>query len=187
MLTLHIKNMVCDRCVFVVKDILRQVGVTDCIVTLGEAVITDNLTENELKDLSVRLEAMGFEIIDDRRSRIVERIKACIRELVHKKNCALRTTLSDYISAELHLDYSYLSGIFTESEGRTIENYLILQKIERVKELLAYDNMQLSEIAFLLNYSSVAYLSSQFKKVTGFTPSYFKQMSCKQRKAIDKV
>lgn len=184
---IHIKNMVCDRCVMVVASILSRLGLEAAHISLGEVILLCPPTEKQTRELSEQLRQVGFEIIDDKRSRIVERIKTCIRELVHRKNGMLKTNLSDYLSESIHLDYSYLSGLFSEIEGRTIEKYFIFQKIERVKELLAYDDMPLSEIAYLMNYSSVAHLSSQFKKVTGFTPTYFKQISTQCRKPLDKL
>lgn len=184
---IYIKNMVCDRCIMVVTNILFQLELKVAHVALGEVVLLYPPTEKQMQELSEQLRKVGFEIIDDKRSRIIEQIKTCIRELVHRKNGMLKTNLSDYLCGNIHLDYSYLSGLFSEIEGRTIEKYFIFQKIERVKELLAYDDMQLNEIAYIMNYSSVAHLSSQFKKVTGFTPTYFKQMSIQFRKPLDKL
>lgn len=184
---IYIKNMVCDRCVLVVKNILSQLAITDVLVTLGEVIFLQEVDEVQFKEFENQLEHLGFTIIDDKRKRVVEQIKISIRELVHKHNGSLKTNLSEYLNEKIHLEYSYLSGLFSETEGRTIENYFISQKIERVKELLIYDNMQLSEIAYLMNYSSVAHLSSQFKKVTGLTPSKFKQMGVTLRKPLDKL
>ena len=130
---------------------------------------------------------LGFELIDDKKSRIIEKIKNIIIELVHHQNNDAKTNLSDVLSSQLHHDYNYLSNLFSEIEGTTIEKYFIAQKIEKVKELLVYDELSLSEIAFRLNYSSVAYLSNQFKKVTGLTPSYYKQIRDDKRKPLDKV
>ena len=184
---IYIKNMVCDRCIMVVTNILSQLELKVAHIALGEIVLLCPPTEKQMQELLDQLQKVGFEIIDDKRSRIVEQIKTCIRELVHRKNGMLKTKLSDYLCENIHLDYSYLSGLFSENEGRTIEKYFIYQKIERVKELLVYDDMQLSEIAYIMNYSSVAHLSNQFKKVTGFTPTYFKQMSTQCRKPLDKL
>ncbi|MGL4292764.1 MAG: helix-turn-helix domain-containing protein, partial [Bacteroidales bacterium] len=134
-----------------------------------------------------KLEAVGFEVIDDRRSKIIEMIKNVIRELVHRKEDELKINLSDYLAGMLKLDYSYLTTLFSEVEGTTIEKYHIAQKIERVKELLIYDNLSISEIAYQLNYSSTAHLSSQFKKVTGLTPTFYKNMADKRRISLDKI
>ena len=128
---------------------------------------------------------MGFELIDTKKSKTIERIKNLIIVLVHQKNNQLATTLSNYLSKDLLQDYNTLSNLFSEVEGITIEQYFIAQKIEKVKELLMYNELSLSQIAFQLNYSSTAYLSNQFKKVTGFTPTYFKQLKDKKRKQIE--
>jgi AraC-like DNA-binding protein len=130
---------------------------------------------------------LGFELIDDKKSRIIEKIKNTIIQLVHHQDSGLKNNLSEVLSSELHHDYNYLSNLFSEIEGTTIEKYFIAQKIERVKELLVYDQLSLSEIAFQLNYSSVAYLSNQFKKVTGLTPSHFKQIKENKRKPLDQL
>ncbi|MEA4982682.1 MAG: AraC family transcriptional regulator, partial [Paludibacter sp.] len=129
----------------------------------------------------------GFQLIDDKKSRIIEKVKNTIVDLVHLHDNNIQTNLSDVLSDALHLDYKYLSNIFSEVEGTTIEKYFIAQKIEKVKELLVYDELSLSEIALRLNYSSVAYLSNQFKKVTGLTPSHFKQVGENKRKPLDQV
>src|SRR5690606_28337477 len=130
---------------------------------------------------------LGFEVIDDRKSLIIEKIKNIIIDLVHHQDNDTKSNLSDVLSSKLHHDYNYLSNLFSEIEGTTIEKYFIAQKIEKVKELLVYDELSLSEIAFRLNYSSVAYLSNQFKKVTGLTPSHFKQIREDKRKSLDEV
>ena len=138
-------------------------------------------------NLSEALVRLGFQIIDDKKSRIIEKIKNIIIELVHHQDNDTKTNLSEVLSNKLHHDYNHLSNLFSEIEGTTIEKYLIAQKIEKVKELLVYDELSLSEIAFRLNYSSVAYLSNQFKKVTGLTPSHFKQIKVDKRKPVDSL
>lgn len=138
-------------------------------------------------NLEEALIPLGFQVIDDKRSRIIEKIKNVIIDVVHQRDNHTKSNLSDVLSSELHHDYNYLSNLFSEVEGTTIEKYFIVQKIERVKELLVYGELSLSEIAFQLNYSSVAYLSNQFKKVTGLTPSHFRQIKEDKRKALDKV
>ena len=165
---LFIKNMVCPRCILVVRDILRQAGIEASSVVLGEAVLPAELTAERRKELDEALRAVGFELIDDRRKQTVERVKNTVIELVREKDAALRTNLSDYIADRLHQDYGAVSSLFSEIENTTIEQYFIAQKIERVKELLAYGELSLGEIADKLNYSSTAHLSAQFKKVTGF-------------------
>lgn len=186
MTKLYIKNMVCNRCKTAVSDLLSSMGLTVQQVDLGE-VIVEEPVEPQKEALRSALEALGFELIDDKKSRIIERVKNLIIDLVHHKGEALQTNLSDYLSAALHQDYAGVSNLFSEVEGITIEKYLIAQKIEKVKELLVYDELSLSEIAWQLNYSSVAHLSNQFKKVTGMTPSHFKSLQGNKRKPLDRV
>lgn len=184
---IYVKNMVCDRCVMVVRDILGRVGAGDALVELGEVTLSGPLSDERRAELALGLHAVGFEVIDDRRKVLVEQIKNCVRDLIRNDDSRPRQNMSDYVAGQLRRDYSSLSTLFSESEGRTLEQYYILQKVERVKELIAYGDKTLSEIADMLNYSSAAHLSSQFKKVTGMTPSRFKGLSDKRRKAIDKV
>ncbi len=184
---LYIKNMVCNRCVMVVKQELEKAGLQPENVILGEATIAGEISEGQKKVLVQRLNELGFEWMDDKKSRTIEKIKNLIIDLVHHLNGELSVNLSGYLSERLQQDYSYLSNLFSEVEGTTIEKYFIAQKIERVKELLVYDELTLSEIAYLLNYSSVAYLSNQFKKVSGLTPSHFKKIKEAKRIPIDLV
>lgn len=186
-MTIHIKNMVCDRCLWAVKNELEQLGLHPTAVRLGEADLPTPLSEAEKTQLNNHLVRLGFELIDDKRSRLIGQIKSAIIERVHQHNSELKTNLSDYLSEKLHHDYTYLSNLFSEVEGTTIEKYFIAQKIERVKELLVYDELTLSEIAHHLHYSSVAHLSNQFKKVTGLTPSHFKSIGAEKRKPLDRV
>ncbi|MGJ1204656.1 helix-turn-helix domain-containing protein [Sphingobacterium lactis] len=185
--TLFIKNMVCDRCIMVVQNELDKLGLDAKNVKLGEVTLTKEITPTEKEALVKTLEPLGFEVIDDKKGRIIEKIKNIIIDLVHHQDSDVKTNLSDVLSDKLHQDYNYLSNLFSEVEGTTIEKYFIAQKVEKVKELLVYDELSLSEIAMRLNYSSVAYLSNQFKKVTGLTPSYFKQVREDKRKPLDKV
>ena len=187
MAKLFIKNMVCNRCIMAVENELKKLEVHASNIQLGEAELERNLTPEEKVQLNTALTDLGFELIDDKKSRIIEKIKNVIIDMVHHKDYDGKTNLSDVLRGELHHDYNYLSNLFSEVEGTTIEKYFIAQKIERVKELLVYDELSLSEIAFQLNYSSVAYLSNQFKKVTGLTPSHFKQIGENKRKPLDKV
>ena len=187
MTTLFIKNMVCNRCIMVVKNELDKLGLEARSVGLGEAVLDEEITGKQIKQLEAVLIPLGFELIDDKKIRIIEKIKSIIIELVHHQDNNSKTNLSEVLSSRLHHDYNYLSNLFSEIEGTTIEKYFIAQKIEKVKELLAYDELSLSQIAFQLNYSSVAYLSNQFKKVTGLTPSQFKQVRTEKRKPLDEV
>lgn len=185
--TLFIKNMVCNRCIMVVQNELDKLGLAVKNIKLGEVTLDKEPTAEEKDKLDKALVLLGFELIDDKKSRIIEKIKNIIIELVHHQNNDAKTNLSDVLSSQLHHDYNYLSNLFSEVEGTTIEKYFIAQKIEKVKELLVYDELSLSEISFRLNYSSVAYLSNQFKKVTGLTPSHFKQIKEDKRKPLDEV
>ncbi|MBS1666482.1 helix-turn-helix domain-containing protein [Chitinophaga defluvii] len=187
MSTLYIKNMVCNRCILVVQNELDKIGLDVKDIKLGEVMLGKEPTPEEKAILAKVLIPLGFEIIDDKKSRIIEKIKNVIIEVVHYQENDNKTTLSDVLSDKLHHDYNYLSNLFSEVEGTTIEKYFIAQKIEKVKELLVYDELSLSEIAYRLNYSSVAYLSNQFKKVTGLTPSHFKQIREDRRKPLDEV
>ena len=185
--TIYIKNMVCDRCIMVVQNELNKLGLIAETVRLGEVTFRNIITAEEKNELAKVLIPLGFQLIDDKRNRIIEKIKNIIIDLVHHQNTDSKTNLSDILSSQLHHDYNYLSNLFSEVEGTTIEKYFIAQKIEKVKELLVYDELSLSEIAFQLNYSSVSYLSNQFKKVTGLTPSHFKQIREDKRKPLDKI
>jgi len=187
MSSLFIKNMVCNRCIMVVQQELEKLGLDVRNVTLGEVTLGREATSKEKEQIESILVPLGFELIDDKKSRIIEKIKTIIIDLVHHQDNDTKTNLSELLSSELHHDYNYLSNLFSEVEGTTIEKYFIAQKIEKVKELLVYDELSLSEIAYRLNYSSVAYLSNQFKKVTGLTPSHFKQIREEKRKPLDKV
>lgn len=184
---LYIKNMVCNRCIMVVRSVFENLGLPPVSITLGEVVLDKEPSAAEKRQIEDALTPIGFSIIDDKKSRLIERIKTLIVELVHQKNNELNVNLSDYLVGQIHHDYTYLSNLFSEVEGTTIEKYFIAQKIERVKELLVYDELSLSEIAFQLNYSSLAHLSNQFKKVTGLTPSHFKNIRIEKRKPLDEV
>lgn len=179
--------MVCSRCILVVQHELEKLGIAANNVKLGEIELKKELTPKEREALENALAPLGFQIIDNKKSRIIEKIKNVIIDLVHHQDNNAKTNLSDVLSDALHNDYNYLSNLFSEIEGTTIEKYFIAQKVEKVKELLVYDELSLSEIAIRLNYSSVAYLSNQFKKVTGLTPSHFKQIREDKRKPLDKV
>ena len=177
--------MVCRRCKMVVKSEFEKLGLQLLSIDLGEVETTTTITTTQKNEIAEQLKSFGFELIDDKKSKIIEKIKTLIIDLIYQKNSVLNVNLSEYISQNVFTDYASLSNLFSEVEGTTIEKYVILQKIERVKELLMYDEMSLSEIAFLLNYSSVSYLSNQFKKVTGLTPSHFKQLKYKKRRQIE--
>jgi AraC-like DNA-binding protein len=178
--------MVCTRCKMVIRQGLANLGHEPVSVELGEVVLANIPDDEQLKDIDSFLKEYGFERIDDRRSRLIEQIKTEIISLVHEHNAHLKTNLSDYLSDKLHHEYNYLSSLFSEVEGTTIEQFFISQKIEKVKELLIYDELSLTEIAFLLHYLSVAHLSNQFRKVTGLSPSHFRQMK-PRRTPIEKL
>ena len=183
---IYIKHMVCDRCTMVVRQELEKLGIVAASIRLGEIELPATPDDRQLESIRNSLSAVGFEIIDDKKSRVIEQIKAAIIDVVqHQKK--LTTNLSDYLAREIGKDYSYQSNLFSEVEGTTIEQYFIHQKIEKVKELLVYDELTLSEIAYALGYSSVAHLSNQFKKVTGLTPSHFKKIGTTKRTPLDKV
>lgn len=179
--------MVCNRCIMVVRSELEKLGIEPVSVGLGEVTLSKALDSSQKEKLSEVLESFGFSLIDDKKARLIEQVKTLIVELVHYNNNDLKINLSDYISEKVHHDYNYISNLFSEVEDTTIEKYFIAQKIEKVKELLVYDELTLNEIAFKLNYSSVAHLSAQFKKVTGLTPTHFKQIKTNNRKPLDEV
>ncbi|TND02421.1 MAG: AraC family transcriptional regulator [Bacteroidetes bacterium] len=186
-MNLHIKNMVCNRCKMVVKSELEKLGFKPVSVELGEVRLDKELSATEKAQIDSALQALGFAIIDDKKSQLIEKIKNAIVELVHRQNSELKSNLSDYLGSLLHHDYNHMTTLFSEVEGTTIEKYFIAQKIEKVKELLVYGELTLSEIAYQLHYSSVAHLSNQFKKVTGLTPSHFKNIRIEKRKPLDEV
>lgn len=179
--------MVCNRCKMVVKAALEKLRITPLNVELGEVTIEEDLDASKKEQLELALKELGFELIDDKKSRYIEKIKSLIIELIYEQGNNLKINLSDYLSQNVYHDYFYLSNLFSEIEGTTIEKYFIAQKIERVKELLAYKELSLGEIAFQLNYSSVAHLSNQFKKITGVSPSHFKNNRFEGRKSLDEV
>ena len=187
--TLLVKNMVCHRCVLSVEDILSKEAIPFHKVVFGEIHLLNELGTEQKKSLSAKLNAVGFELIDNHMAGLIEKIKMLVikkaRNEVDPRDIGLN--LSAYLSEKLHYEYTHLSSTFSEVEGRTIENFFIEQRIEKAKELLIYGQMTLSEIAFELEYSSTAYLSTQFKKITGLTPSYFKKVGVAKRKALDKV
>jgi AraC family transcriptional regulator len=191
MKTLFIKNMVCNRCIMVVKQELGNLGLHPEKVTLGEVTLKESeLSKDQLEKLDATLIDKGFERIDDRKSRVIESIKSKVIQLIHHPDGQTRKlNWSAILSEELHLEYNYLSSLFSSVEGITLEQYIIHQKIERAKELLFYDELNLTQIADQLGYSSVAHLSAQFKKVTGMSPSELKKSRNSQtsRKTLDSI
>jgi AraC family transcriptional regulator len=190
-MTLFIKNMVCNRCVMVVEQEFEELGLHTEKVALGEVRLKETeLSPEQLKSIDVALQSKGFERIDDRKSRIIETIKNKVIQIVHhKREQSRKLNWSTILSEELHLEYNYLSSLFSSVEGITLEQYIIHQKIERAKELLFYDELNLTQIADQLGYSSVAHLSAQFKKVTGMTPSELKKSRDSEalRRPLDSV
>jgi AraC-like DNA-binding protein len=179
--------MVCKRCKMVVQSEIEKLGLTTINIDLGEVEILEDIDDSQKSLLNYQLMLFGFELIDDKKSRIIEQVKNLIVELVHHQDNQTKYNLSDLISQKLILEYNYVSNLFSEVEGISIEQYYISQKIEKVKELMIYDENSLSEIAFRLNYSSVAHLSNQFKKVTGLTPTHFKTLKDKKRQPIEEL
>jgi AraC-like DNA-binding protein len=179
--------MVCIRCKMVVKEELMKLGLHYSEVELGEVEIVGSISAAQQDQFRVALLKSGLELMDDKKSVLIRKIKNVIVEVVHYSDEPLTTKFSEFLSRELNLDYTYLANLFSEVQGTTIEKYFIAHKIERVKELLVYDELKLTEIAYLMHYSSVAHLSTQFKKVTGLTPSYFKQLKKKRRSMLKDV
>ena len=185
---LRIKNMVCDRCRKSVSEILTVAGLLPVRVDLGRVLVDRQPTDAELSELRILLRKEGFELLDDARTKLTDEIKKLIIDLVHYSDLdSMKQNLSVYLANQLHKDYNYLSNLFSSVENTTIEQFFILQKIEKIKEWLVYDELTLTEMSFKLAYSSVAHLSSQFKKVTGFSPTQFKKLKDHHRKPLDKV
>ena len=176
--------MVSIRCKMIVKSELEKLGISRTVVDLGEVEIREEITRDQLDLLGVALKKNGLELMDDKKSILVEKIKNLIVELVHYTEDQIKVNLSDYLSEKLHYDYTYLANLFSEVKGTTIEKFYLAHKIEKVKELLAYDDLNLTEIAWKLHYSSVAHLSNQFRKMTGLTPSQFKNLKHKTRSPL---
>ena len=187
--TVLVKNMVCQRCVMAVEAILKTVGIPFQKVIFGEIHLYDELSDEQKLYLKTKLDKIGFEMIDNHTSGIVEKIKQLIIKRARNEvaDVERKIKLSIYIADRVYHEYTYLSSLFSAIEGRTIENYFIEQRIEKAKELLIYDQLTLSQIAFELEYSSAAHLSSQFKKITGLTPTYFKEIGNVKRKALDEI
>lgn len=170
-----------------VKAELEKLGLHYVVVDLGDVEIIGNMTNEQNIKLKAELLKSGLELIDDKRAILIDKIKNVIIELIHYEDELPKTNFSDYLSEKLNYDYTYLANLFSEVTGTTIEHFMIAHKIERVKELLIYDELTLTEISYRLNYSSVAHLSNQFKKVTGLTPSFFKNLKVKRRTNLDNV
>lgn len=183
---LYIKNMVCPRCIMAVENILNHLNISALDIRLGEVVLKEDINKEQTSVLRKELGRLGFELLDNNQQQLIEQIKAIVIRQVHYTD-EQNLNISNILVSELHRDYSYLSKLFSTTEGITIEHFVILQKIERVKELLTYDQQTLSEIADELSYSSVAHLSAQFKKVTGLTPTQFKQQGIDLRRGLEEI
>jgi AraC-like DNA-binding protein len=184
---LYIKYMVSNRCKMAVKEELKKLGLHFIVVDLGEVEIMETITNDQRESLKISLIDSGLELMDDKRAVLIEKIKTTIIEMVHNSDEMIKTNFSDYLSEKLNHDYTYLANLFSEVQGTTIEHFIINHKIERIKELIIYDELNITEIAWKMNYSSVAHLSNQFKKVTGLSPSHFKQLKDKRRSQIEDI
>jgi len=179
--------MVCIRCKMVVKEELSKLGLHFIIVDMGVVEIMESISPEQREQISIGLRKFGLELMEDKKSVLIEKIKNVIIEMVHYKDDLIKINFSDFLSEKLNYDYTYLSNLFSEVQGITIEQFIISHKIERIKELIIYGELNITEIAWKMNYSSVAHLSNQFKKVTGLTPSHFKQMKDKRRNSIEEI
>jgi AraC-like DNA-binding protein len=186
-LKLYIKYMVSNRCKMAVKEELKNLGLHFIVVDLGEVEIMESISAEQREKLKLALLNSGLELMDDKRAVLIEKIKNAIIEMVHHSDEIIKTNFSDYLSQKLNHDYTYLANLFSEVQGTTIEQFIISHKIERIKELIIYDELTITEIAWKMNYSSVAHLSNQFKKVTGLSPSHFKQLKTKRRSPIEDI
>jgi YesN/AraC family two-component response regulator len=179
--------MVCIRCQMVVRSDLEKLGIPYTYVHIGEVNAIGDVPKDKLDQLDIDLRKSGLLLMDDKKNILVEKIKIAIIELVHYKDDQIKTNLSDYLNERLNYDYTYLANLFSEIKGITIEQFYLTHKIEKVKELIVYDELNLSEIAYKLHYSSVAHLSNQFKKITGLTPSHFRMLKNKRRRTLEDV
>lgn len=179
--------MVSNRCKMAVKEELKKLGLHFIVVDLGEVEIMEDISNEQQEQLKIGLFNSGLELMDDKRAILIEKIKNVITEMIHHSDEMPKMNYSDHISGKLNYDYTYLSNLFSEVKGITIQQFIIIHKIERAKELLLYDELNLTEISFKLHYSSVAHLSNQFKKVTGLSPSHFKQLKDKRRSPIEEI
>lgn len=179
--------MVSARCIAAVKEELKKLGLHFIVVDLGEIDIMEDITERQRELLRIGLSTSGLELMDDKRAVLIEKIIKVIIEMIHHSDEVIKINFSDYLSEKLNYDYTYISNIFSDVKGITIQQFIIIHKIERIKELLLYDELNLTEISYKLNYSSVAHLSNQFKKVTGLSPSHFKQLKDRRRMPIEEI
>ncbi len=187
-MTLYVKNMVCDRCIMIVNERLQGLGFSVKQITLGKVEVAPDPNPEQLKDIAFEFQALGFELIEKEKNQLIEQIKNEVINLVHYSDLGeINQSLMHVVADKLNKDYNYLSRLFSESEGLTIEKFIIQQKIEKVKELLEYGELNLNEISFKMGYSSSAHLSAQFKSLTGLSPSKYKSSTVKNRKPLDKL
>jgi AraC-like DNA-binding protein len=179
--------MVSNRCKMAVKEELKKLGLHFIVVDLGEIDIMENISAGQREQLKIALLVSGLELMDDKRAVLIEKIKNAIIEMVHHTDEVIKINFSDFLSEKLNHNYTYLANLFSEVQGTTIEQFLISHKVERIKELIIYGELNITEIAWKMNYSSVAHLSNQFKKVTGLSPSHFKQLKDKRRIPVEEV
>jgi len=186
-LKLYIKYMVSNRCKIVVKEDLKRLGLHFIMIDLGEVEIMENISEEQREQIKIALLNSGFELLDSKRAVLIEKIKNIIIEMVHHSDELIKINFSNFLSEKLNHDYTYLANLFSAIQGMTIEQFIIAHKIERIKELIIYGELNITEIAWKMNYSSVAHLSNQFKKMTGLTPSHFKKMKDQRRNPIEDI
>ena len=179
--------MVSLRCKMVVKDELRKLGINYSNISLGQVELAEEINRSQLERIRNALKQSGLELMDDKKSVLIEKIKDVVIEMVHYDDELPKVNFSDYLTEKLGYNYTYLANLFSETEGTTIEHFIIIHKIERVKELIIYDELNLTEIAWKLHYSSVSHLSNQFKKITGLTPSFFKSLKDKKRSNLENL
>ena len=179
--------MVSLRCKMMVKEELKKLGIQHTLIDLGQVETLEDITQKQHEQLKANLLRSGLELLDDKKSILIERIKNVIIEMIHYSTELPEINYSDYIAKKLNYDYTYLSNIFSEVKGITIQQFIIINKIEKVKELLLYDELNLTEIAWKLHYSSVAHLSNQFKKITGLSASYYKQLKQKRNENLENL
>jgi len=184
---LYIKYMVSLRCKMMVKEELKKLGINYVVVDLGLVEVLEDITEKQREQLSKNLLKSGLELLENKKSILIEKIKNVITEMIHYSDVLPKVNYSDYISEKLGYDYTYLANTFSEVKGMTIQQFIIIHKIEKVKELILYDELSLAEISYRLHYSSPAHLSNQFKKITGLTPSFYKKMKLKRDKNLENM
>ena len=184
---LYIKYMVSNRCKIAVKEELKKLGLHFILVDLGEVDIMENITQDQREQLKIALLTIGFELMDSSKAILIERIINVIIDMVHHTDGMIKMNFSDFLTTKLNHDYNYMSKIFSEVKGITIQQFIIIHKVEKIKEFLLYDELNLTEISYKLNYSSVAHLSNQFRKITGLSPSQFNHSKDKRRSPIEEL